>query len=151
MNLHKFASWALLSLLGLVILGIVSAFAAANVVPLSRVTNQAFAITANALKPPECAALNLTRITVIGDRNPNNQNELIIGTANADDINGAGGQDCILGGGGDDTLRGGSGRDILLGGPGIDTFRGGGGNDICYRGGTVGDIFPNPVCENIFP
>lgn len=151
MKTYKIVSWAFLGLLGLIALAVFSVFSAANIVSPSRAADQVFAITANALKPPECASLNLTRITVIGFQSPNNQNELILGTPGDDNINGSGGADCIVGGGGDDSLRGGAGTDVLLGGPGIDTFRGGGGNDYCYRGGTVGDIFPNPVCENIYP
>ena len=136
MNVHKIASWALLSLIGLIVLGILSAFAAANVVPLSRATDQAFAITANTLKPPECT-MNLEAIVVIGaGQSPANgrRNELIIGTINGDAIDGRPGDDCILGGGGNDTLDGGSGNDndVLIGGPGIDT---------CTRGTPIG-------CEN---
>lgn len=136
MSVHKFASWALLSLLGLVVLGVVSAFAAANAVPLSRVTNQVFVITANSLKPPECT-MDLEAIVVIGaGQSPANgkRNELIIGTPNNDVIDGRPGDDCILGGGGNDILDGGpgNGNDVLIGGPGSDT---------CTRGTPIG-------CEN---
>lgn len=141
MNLHKLIFWSLASLLGLILLGIVSAFAAANSVPISRATDQFFAITANALKPPECAGLNLERITIIGIDTPNEQNELILGTIAGDVINGGDGNDCILGGGGGDWLFGGAGNDVLIGGPGFNILFGGDGNDICIGGLAIG-------CEN---
>ncbi len=118
-----------LSLIGLIFAGIISAFAAGNTVPPTRLTDQSHAITANALKPPECAALNLRSIIVCpsggGACNGNNQNNLILGSPNADDINGRGGGDCILGGGGDDIIDGRQGNnDVCIGGPGNDTFSG---------------------------
>ncbi len=153
MNLHKLISWSLASLLGLILMGIVSAFAAANSVPISRATDQFFAITANALKPPECAHLNLTHIVVIGaGQTPQgNRDELILGTPGNDVINGGPGDDCILGGGGNDTLSGGVGNDVLLGGPGNDSLDGGQGrgNNICYGGGQPGDTFDR--CDFVFP
>jgi Ca2+-binding RTX toxin-like protein len=105
----------------------VFAFAANIAVPITRLTNQTRAITANALKPTECAALNLTSIVVcLGgncDGANGSVNELILGTSNGERIRGRGGTDCILGGGGNDTLVGNAGADVCIGGPGNDDFQ----------------------------
>lgn len=98
-----------------------AAYTAANVVAGSRAGVSESAVTANDLKPPECASLNLTAV-----RGPapggGNAPALIIGTAAGESINGNGGDDCILGAAGDDNLRGNGGNDVCLGGPGTDTF-----------------------------
>jgi Ca2+-binding RTX toxin-like protein len=54
---------------------------------------------------------------------------VIDGTANADSLNGAGGNDALNGGDGADTLLGGGGNDTLGGGRGVDSLAGGTGND----------------------
>jgi Ca2+-binding RTX toxin-like protein len=124
--IHKYIRLLTLALLiTLVLTGILFAYAANTVVPTTHLTNQAFAITANALKPPECAALNLTAIVSGSNAKGTGANDLILGTSGADNLGGGGGSDCILGGGGDDTLNGGKGNnDICVGGPGNDTFKG---------------------------
>lgn len=150
-NLKKWMIAAAASLLILMAAGLFSAFSASNTVSPSRLGSRTAVINANALKPPECAALNLTRLVILarGDA-PSAQSELIIGTPGNETISGAGGTDCILGGGGNDTLRGGAGIDILFGGPGNDHLDGGGGNgDACYGGGQAGDTFNR--CEIIVP
>lgn len=115
----------LASLLILVFASSIFAFAGANSVPVTRLTNQAFAITANALKPPECAALNLAAIYIGAAAKGTGANDLLLGTAGADNLGGGGGSDCVVGGGGDDTLNGGKGNgDVCIGGPGNDTFKG---------------------------
>ena len=97
------------------------AFTAANTVPATNAGTQTFTIDANALKPPECASLNLTAI--VTTNSTSNAGELVLGTAAADNVNGKGGNDCILGGGGNDSINGGPGaNDICIGGPGTDTF-----------------------------
>lgn len=99
-----------------------TAYTAANVVAGSRAdVVQESGPTANQLKPPACASLNLTVIRGAGPGG-GNANALILGTAGNDSINGNGGNDCILGGGGNDTLRGNGGTDVCIGGPGTDTF-----------------------------
>ena len=81
-----------------------------------------FPITANDLKPPECAALPLTIVIVgSGTINGGSSNALILGSAGVDTIRGQGGNDCILGGGGNDDIRGGNGTEVLIGGPGAPT------------------------------
>jgi Ca2+-binding RTX toxin-like protein len=77
--------------------------------------------TANDLKPAACAALNLTKITVVNGGG-NNENQLILGTTANDNINGGNGNDCLVGGAGSDRLNAGAGTDVCIGGPGNDTF-----------------------------
>ena len=112
------------TLVSLVILSVVSAFAANNVVPVTRLTNQVRAITANTLKPASCSAITLTQVVVCtgGNCNGTNANELVLGTSASERIRGRGGTDCILGGGGNDDLVGNGASDICIGGPGFDTF-----------------------------
>jgi Ca2+-binding RTX toxin-like protein len=102
------------------------AFAASIVVPTTRLTNQAFAITANALKPAECSAINLTNIVICsptgGVCNGTNGNDLVLGGPSADKIQGKNGTDCLIGGGGDDDITGNNGSDVCIGGPGNDNF-----------------------------
>lgn len=112
-------------LIALIILSVLSAFTAKVTVPVTHHSIQAFAITANTLKPPQCAALTLTSIAIGSNTKGTAGNDLIIGTAGADNLGGGGGSDCVLGGGGDDILNGGKGNnDVCIGGPGNDTFKG---------------------------
>jgi len=149
MSISRVFFWMVASLVTLVAVSIIFALSAANTVSGSKADYISVAIDANALKPAECASINLTRIVVIGSNTPNGSSELILGTPGNDTINGAGGSDCILGGGGNDNLKGGAGVDILMGGPGNDAINGGGGADICYGGGQAGDTFTS--CSTIFP
>lgn len=128
MNFRKVFTLPVLGLIVLIIVCVVTAVAAANSVASSRLSDQSLPIDINALKPPECAAINVTRLvigsgTIIGT----NASELIMGSPLADTIQGKTGSDCILGGGGDDDIDGGagggaSGYDICIGGPGNDMF-----------------------------
>jgi hypothetical protein len=97
-----------------------SAVTAANTVPASRADSVARPVTANDLKPPECAALNLVEIRVGGGSGGGNS--LVLGTAGNDNLVGASGDDCLVGGGGNDKLTGNAGNDVCIGGPGTDTF-----------------------------
>lgn len=149
----------LLGLILLVVLGVITASAAANIVPVTWLGATNLPITANDLKPAACAALNLTNLVVgSGNFNGSNGNDLILGSPRADTIDGRQGGDCILGGGDNDILRGHVGNDVLLGGPGNDilygnqnndTLIGGEGYDICYGGGGS-DSF-DPSCEEQYP
>lgn len=65
-------------------------------------------------------------------------NERIIGTARADVLTGAGGNDMLKGGGGADRLDANGGNDVLDGGIGVDRMEGGAGDDI-YHVESVGD------------
>jgi len=128
-RLFRFAG---IFLFALIAVNVASAFAAANSVPATRLDDDAFPITANDLKPSECAALNLTNIVVGG--NGTAGNDLILGTAGNDTLRGGNGDDCIVGGGGNDRLDGQRGNDILLGQDGNDRLRGSQDTDICDGG-----------------
>lgn len=117
--LRRPARVALAGMALVLVLGIVAT--ATNVVPSSRAGGGTGGPpTANQLKPPQCAAINLTAISFGGGGG--NQNTLVLGTAGNDNLNGAAGSDCILGGAGNDRLAGNGGIDICIGGPGTDTF-----------------------------
>lgn len=140
-------AWSLLALL--LALSVISGFAASNTVAESGAGESIFPITANDLKPPECASLDLVNIVVGSGRfDGTNRNDLILGSAGDDIIRGMPGNDCILGGGGNDAIDGSQGDDILLGGPGDDGLRGGPGTDICYGG--PGTDTADATCETIY-
>ncbi len=111
----------------LVFASAVTAVAASNTVPSSRLADKRSTIDANALKPAQCAALDLTSIIVCpstgGTCDGTNASELILGSSLADTIRGRQGDDCILGGGGADAIRGNNGTDVCIGGPGTDSFQ----------------------------
>ncbi len=145
--------WLILSIL--ILVGAISAFAAANIVPVTYLGMILRANTANDFKPPECAALNLNNIVVgSGTITGTNQNDLILGSPFDDTVNGRNGSECLLGGGGNDTIDGRQGGDVILGGPGDDTLFGGPGNDTLIggpgndycEGGAGTDTF-DPSCE----
>jgi Ca2+-binding RTX toxin-like protein len=122
--LFPLASFAIILM---IVVSVVSAVAAGNTVPPTRLSDTSRAIGVNDLKPPECAAINLVNIVVCpaagGTCTGTSKSDLILGSANADTITGKGGNDCILGGGGDDSLNGNGGTgDVCIGGPGNDTF-----------------------------
>lgn len=56
-------------------------------------------------------------------------NDIMLGTAADDRINGINGNDTICGAGGNDRLHGNNGDDTMIGGSDSDRFKGGGGND----------------------
>lgn len=99
------------------------ALTATNTVASSRLGDTRRGVTANDLKPPQCAALDLSSVvagsgTVDGTR----ENELVVGGPGDDRLRGRGGDDCLLGGGGDDRLQGNGGADVCIGGPGNDSY-----------------------------
>ncbi len=111
--------------LGLLVIaaGVTTAITAANTVPESGADVNDLAITANALKPAQCAGLTLTNlVTGSGNINGTAGNDLILGSNGADVIDGLGGDDCIVGGGGDDTIDGGADTDVCIGGAGTNGF-----------------------------
>jgi Ca2+-binding RTX toxin-like protein len=132
-----------LVVMGLVILGILNAFAATNTLPSKRLAGNSFSISANNLKPPGCSSLNLTNIVIGG--NGTTGNDLILGTAGDDSLDGDDGDDCIVGGGGNDTLQGQKGNDIVLGQDEGDSLRGNQDTDICHGG--PGTDSGHPSCE----
>lgn len=80
------------------------------------------AITANDLKPPECAALDLAEVRPSKGAGGAGNPALTLGTAGNDRIVTGGKSDCILGGAGNDDINAGGGFDVCIGGPGVDTF-----------------------------
>ena len=105
----------------LLLIGVAST--ATNVIEASRAGQQNRPITANDLKPPECAALDLQEIRVAGGGGGAGHAGLLLGRSGDDRLIGGGGRDCILGGAGDDSINAGGGDVICIGGPGIDTFK----------------------------
>jgi Ca2+-binding RTX toxin-like protein len=93
---------------------------AGNTVPGSNAARYATAITANTLKPLDCAGITLT--TVVAGNTGTSGANLLLGSAAANSMSAGGGNDCVLGGGGNDSINCGSGTDIAIGGPGTDTF-----------------------------
>jgi hypothetical protein len=87
-------------LVALVIVSVISAVAASNTVPTTRLTNQSLSITMSQLVPPACAGLNLTAIVVCpnngNDCDGTSSNELILGDPGTKNISGGGGSDCIV-------------------------------------------------------
>jgi len=106
---------------------------AANQVPVTGLGEASIGISANQLKPPECAGINITNVIIgSGNINGTSADDLILGSSAIDFITGGSGNDCILGGAGNDTLHGGFGNDVLMGGPGIDICYGMFGEDQSY-------------------
>ena len=139
MRTKKFRNLVLIVLLTLVLVSVVSALAATNVVPVTHLSGQTSEITAREMAPPECDSIRntLEDYFVCSSTTCNgngNTNELILGTAGDDTIDGKNGDDCIVGGGGNDALYRGNGNDVLVGGPGSDNLYGEGrpfDTDIC--------------------
>ncbi len=110
-------------MIALIVITSMTAVAATNTVPATRVDSQSLSYNINHIKPSACAGITVTTlVTGSGTITGTEGNDLILGGPGADDINGLGGNDCILGGGGDDILNGGDGNDVCIGGPGTDTF-----------------------------
>jgi len=96
---------------------------ATNLVAPSRAGVSVRAATANELKPPECASLDLEEIRAVGGGGGAGHAGLVLGTSGNDRIIGGGGTDCIVAGAGNDDINAGGGVDICIGGAGIDTFK----------------------------
>ena len=127
-----------LALLALINIGIGQT--ASNPTPLTHASDTAEAVTADTLKPSQCAGLALTSLvygsgTITGTA----ANELILGSAAADTVTANAGADCVLSGGGNDTVYGNAGTDVLLGGPNDDRLEGGSEDDT-FDGGPNFDI-----------
>ena len=116
------------ALVAVAVLTLVAAFAATNAVPATKLGRSLTSRvpTANELKPPACAALNLTEwISGSGTVSPSGSGDsLVLGSAGIDNLKGKNGNDCLVGGAGADTLNGGPGTDVCIGGAGINTFIG---------------------------
>lgn len=107
----------------LTIVTAMTAIAAMNTVPPSKVDANTISFQINHLRPSACAGLSLSNlVTGSGTLTGTEGNDLILASSVADTIDGLGGSDCIVGGGGDDVITGGNDADICIGGDGIDTF-----------------------------
>lgn len=105
----------------LILLGAFSGSAATNTVSRSSIGDITSPITANDLKPPECAAQHVTNVIAdTGTISGTASSDLILGGSGDDTISGENGNDCIVGGGGADILIGSAGDDTCIGGPGAD-------------------------------
>jgi Ca2+-binding RTX toxin-like protein len=103
------------SLLALVLISAVTAVAAANTVPFTRVTNRSEYIGLNDFKPYACGGMYLTNIVSgSGTLTGTAGNDLILGSPSVDMIDGLGGNDCIVGGGGTDVCLNDVGNDVLI-------------------------------------
>jgi len=126
MKRRLFLALGIMGLMAIFVTGVVSAVAAGNSVPSTRLGDTSQAVSANSLKPTQCAALNLTNVVVCptngGTCRGTTANDLILGSPYNDNINGRSGNDCIVGGAGNDTINGGAGTDVCIGGAGTDTF-----------------------------
>lgn len=112
-----------LGLFALLIVSVVSAFAAGLNMPASNLGQQSVAVTAEDVKPAACGGIYLSNIVRgSGTFTGTAANDLIIGSAGTDTIDGAGGDDCIMGSAGDDSLIGSDRNDVYIGSAGSDTF-----------------------------
>jgi Ca2+-binding RTX toxin-like protein len=115
--------FVIVTLIALVLISVMNAVAAGNIVPPTRLDDQSFVITVADFTPAACTGLGLTNVVtgssfLFGTAG----NDLILGSGGADWIFAFGGDDCIVSGGGDDRIWGGSGTNVCIGGPGNDTF-----------------------------
>jgi Ca2+-binding RTX toxin-like protein len=96
-------------LASLVVLGAVTALAAANAVPATRIGQSDHPVLLQQLVPGQCAGIagSLSNLVVdSGSFDGTNAGDLILGSAGPDDIQGRQGNDCIVGGDGNDVLNG---------------------------------------------
>jgi hypothetical protein len=80
-------------------------------------------------------------ITNIENATGGSGNDQIYGNADANTLDGLGGNDTLLGAGGNDTLRGGDGDDVIVGGDGADSIQGGAGNDRVSYSDQTANLF----------
>ena len=98
-------------------------------------------LSTNSLEITGLPGIGSAKLTVINFSNVNGSenNDVIVGDAKANSLNGGGGNDTISGGGGDDLLLGSSGSDVYRGGAGADTlsYEALPGGVTLVRGGTI--------------
>lgn len=132
-------------ILFLILISILSGYAASNLVPSFSLDENAIDVYPSDFVPQICEDHGITVVYNVisaaggGITNGTDQNDLILGTSGLDIIDGGGGDDCILGGGGDEiiyilwfslpALWGGAGDDVIIGGGGYDYCIGQGGNN----------------------
>jgi len=102
-------------LLALILFSAMTAIAAANTIPSTRLTSQGRSIGINDIKPAACGGIFLTSlVSGSGAITGTAGNDLIVGSSGVDIIDGSGGDDCIVGGGDSDDCTGGLGNDIFV-------------------------------------
>lgn len=89
--------------------------------------------------PAECAGITFTGDPILGTENADiingtNGNDFIIAFEGNDIIRSGNGSDCIIAGSGDDNVLSGNGADVVFGNDGNDTILGGNDNDILIGG-----------------
>lgn len=94
----------------------------------------------NPARPPRTCFGRTVTVDLTKDESPTSNDDVILGTPEADVIDGGDGNDRICGEGGDDELLGGRGRDRLSGGSGDDQLVGGGGRDILLGGSGMDEL-----------
>ena len=98
-------------------------------------------LSSNSLEITGLPGIGSAKLTVINFSNVNGSenNDVILGDAKANTLNGGGGNDTISGGGGDDLLLGSSGSDVYRGGAGADSlsYEALAGGVTLVRGGTI--------------
>ena len=98
-------------------------------------------LSSNSLEITGLPGIGSAKLTVINFSNVNGSenNDVILGDAKANTLNGGGGNDTISGGGGDDLLLGSTGSDLYRGGAGADTlsYEAFAGGVTLVRGGTI--------------
>lgn len=125
MNFFRVVRLTVFGVLVFAVITSLTAIAAANTIPSTRVDAQSVSYQIDHLRPSACAGLTLTNLVAgSGTLTGTEGDDLILGGSGADALDGLGGSDCLVGGGGDDTLTGGDGSDVCLGGDGSDTFSG---------------------------
>ena len=113
----------LFSISSLLLFSVVTAVAATNTIPATKLGYKTIPLFNNHLRPSACAAISVTNlVTGAGMITGTAGNDLILASPGVDIIDGSGGNDCIVGGSGDDILTGGLGNDVCLGGAGTDIF-----------------------------
>ena len=84
-----------------VLASVVSGVAASNSMPSTRASDLTATITANDLKPPECASISLSVVVTISAP-ATSASSLVLGTGASETYTAGNGSNCILGGGGSD-------------------------------------------------
>ncbi len=100
------------------------------------------------LMQERCNGLPVT-VDIGAGQMPTPGNDVILGTALADTINGLGGDDTICSLGGDDKVYGGSGNDWIDAGDGDDLAKGNGGSDYLKGGDGDDQLFGNENSDRI--
>ena len=110
-------------LLSVILFSVVTAVAATNTIPSTRLGNLTIPVRLNGLKPSACAGINVTNLIIgVGTITGTSGNDLILASPSIDVVDGLDGNDCILSGGGADLITGNIGNDVCMGGPETDVF-----------------------------